>query len=507
MSPPRLAARVGAVGLALLALAVVGDQFEAAPTPTPDSTAASSSEPAPVPGRVFVSRPDLSAPLIRVVGGRPDRQGSRTPLGDPVFLAPKDGGPITGPLIVDSGGEPVWIHPLADTRAYDLRVQRYDGQPVLTWWRGENLGVGYGFGDYMIMDRSYRVIAKVTTRGSSADHHGMTMTDDGTALLITYRKVAHDLTAVGGPSDGFAVNCVVQEVDVATGKVVFSWSGMEHVPITDTKIRIGQYTQVDGSYDFPLDYLHVNSVTEDDDGSLLISARNTHAVYRVDRTTGEVDWILGGTSSDFRMVGNSEFAWQHDAQRQPDGTITLFDNEAGPAVGEESRGLRLDVDPKAGTARVVTEYLPPDGRLSSSQGNLYVRDNGNVFIGWGGLPFYSEFAADGDLLLDAELLGGASYRAFRMPWVGVPHEPPALVVDDGTAYVSWNGATEVASWRFLAGPDPAHAVEVTTTPRTGFETSAPVPDKPYIAVEALDASGDVLATARPSPGESDTIWP
>jgi outer membrane protein assembly factor BamB len=340
-----------------------------------------------------------------------------------------------------------------------------------------------------------------------ADHHGMTLTDDGTALLITYRKVARDLTELGGPADGFAVNCVVQEVDVATGKVVFRWSGMEHVPITDTKIRIGEYTQVDGSYDFPLDYLHVNSVTEDDDGSLLISARNTHAVYRVDRTTGEVDWTLGGRSSDFRMVGNSEFAWQHDAQRQPDGTITLFDNEAGPAVGEESRGLRLDVDPRAGTARVVTEYLPPDGRLSSSQGNLYVRDNGNVFIGWGGLPFYSEFAADGDLLLDAELLGGASYRAFRMPWVGEPRQPPALVVDDGTAFVSWNGATEVASWRFLAGRDAAHAVEVATTPRTGFETSAPVPDRPYIAVEALDTGGRVLATATPSRRESGTIWP
>jgi Arylsulfotransferase (ASST) len=503
MKPPRIAARAGVVGLALLMLAVAGDESETTPTSVP----VASPEPATVAGRTFMSRPDLSAPLIQVAGSRASRQGDRAALGDPVFLAPKDGGPITGPLIVDADGEPVWIHPLEDTRAYDLRVQEYEGEPVLTWWRGQNLGIGYGFGDYVIMDRSYRVIAKVTTRGSSADHHGMTLTDDGTALLITYRKMPRDLTALGGPEDGWVVDCVVQEIDVATGKVVFSWSGIDHVPIADTKIRIGPYTQVDGTFGFPLDYLHVNSVTEDDDGSLLISARNTHAVYRVDRETGEVDWVLGGSASDFRMLGNAEFAWQHDAQRQPDGTITLFDNEAGPAVGEQSRGLRLDLDVAARTARVVTEYLPPDGRLSSSQGNLYVRDNGNVFIGWGGLPFYSEYARDGELLLDAQLLGGASYRAFRMPWIGEPTEPPALAVDDGTAYVSWNGATEVAAWRFLAGADAASAKVVATTPRTGFETSAPVPDEPYVAVQALDADGRVLATAEPGMGASGTIWP
>jgi Arylsulfotransferase (ASST) len=494
-------ARIGAAVI-LLALAVVGRSSEAESDPEP--AADSAAEPALLAGRTFVSRPDLTAPLVRMESYRFDRRAVRATTGDPIFLAPKDGGPLTGPLIVDAHGEPIWIHPLAHTWGYDFRVQEYDGEPVLTWWRGKNLGVGYGFGDYVVMDRSYRVIDTVNTRGSESDHHGMTLTDDGTALLITYRKVRRDLTAVGGPANGWAVDSVVQEVDVATGRVVFQWSGMDHVPLTDTRIRVGPGLQADGSFHVPVDYLHVNSVTEDRDGSLLITARNTHAVYRVDRQTGEVDWTLGGRSSDFRMLGDAKFAWQHDAQRQPDGRITLFDNEAGPPVGEQSRGLRLELDMRRMTARVVTEYLPPDGRLSPSQGNLYVRDNGNVFVGWGGLPFYSEYAADGDLLLDAQFLGGASYRAFRMPWIGQPTEPPALVVSDGTAYVSWNGATRVASWRFLAGADAASATEVATSPRTGFETSAAVPDEPYIAVEALDAAGHVLATAEA--GESDTIW-
>jgi Arylsulfotransferase (ASST) len=485
--------RVGAVGLAALTLTVVGYQVESESSSAPTPVAAAESDTSSTDGRSFVSRPDLRAPLIQTVFQDVDpRPGAVDD--DLIFLAPKDGSPLTGPLIVDANGEPVWIQPLVYTRAYDLRVQEYAGEPVLTWWEGANLGVGYGFGEYHVMDQAYRTIATVNTRGSQSDHHGMTLTDDGTALLITYRKVRRDLTHVGGPRDGYAVDSVVQEVDVATGDVVFAWSAMDHVPLTDTRIRIGPDTVIDGSESAPLDYMHINSVTEDRDGSLLLSARNTHAVYRIDRTTGEIDWILGGESSDFRMLGDARFAWQHDAHRQADGTLTLFDNEAGPQVGDQSRGLRLALDMRNMAARVATEYLPPDGRLSPSQGNLQVRDNDRVVIGWGALPFWSEYTRDGKLLFDAQVISGASYRAYRLPWSAEPAEPPALVVDDGVAYVSWNGATEVASWRILAGPDASRAYEVVTSPRTGFETSIRVPDEPYIGAQALDAEGNVLAT-------------
>ena len=483
----RAAVCAACVGLAMLTLAATAARNDA-PIGQVDAETDS--------GRAFVSRPDLDVPLILTKTYGPP--GATRPVDDDlVLVAPKDGAPMTGPLILDTDGEPVWIYPLDSERAYDLRVQEYQGKPVLTWWRGLNLGVGYGYGRYQIMDQHYRVIATVTTRGSLADHHGMTLTDDGTALLITYRKAPYDLSELGGPEDGYVVNEVVQEVDVQTGKVVFSWSGLDHVPVGQTEARIGPDSLGDGTLTSPLDYLHVNSVTEDRDGSLLISARNTHAIYRVDRETGKVDWTLGGKASDFRMLGDSRFAWQHDAHRQPDGTITLFDNEAGPAVGDESRGLRLAVDPKTHTARVVTEYLPPDGRLSSSQGNLQVMPDGHAFIGWGGLPFYSEYAADGRLLMDAQIISGQSYRAYRQHWVGRPLHPPDLVVEDGVAHVSWNGATEVEAWRVLTGDDAASARVYVTAPRSAFETAIDVPDDaPYLAVQALDDHGRMLATVR-----------
>lgn len=488
---------VVAVVVALIALAGCSgdDDSGSAPDSEPSGPQAAESD---VPAWEFVTRPDLTPPKIDVT--TEGEAGERALAGgDPVFIAPKDEkAPMNGPLIVDADGDAIWAHPLGDRWSYDLRVQRYDGRPVLTWWRGDTHPEGYGEGEFVIMDDSYRQIATVGSHASvPADFHDMTLTPRGTALLTSFPTVRHDLSEVGGPRDGYLLDCVVQEVDVRTGKTLFEWSALDHIPLSATKVDVSSDEDETGTKDGPLDPYHVNSVTEDGADAVLISARNTHAVYRIEKATGRIDWILGGSDSDFEMIGDSEFAWQHDAERQPDGTITLYDNEAAPAVGDESRGMRLALDEKNDTARVVEEYRPPEDRLSESQGSMQILDNGHVFVGWGSEPFYSEYTADGDLLYDAEYSGGISYRAFRQPWVGKPVEPPKFVFEDHTAYVSWNGATEVAAWRFVAGDDAEHANEVKTVPRDGFETSSKMPDRPYIAAEALDHSGKVLATARP----------
>lgn len=447
-------------------------------------------ESASPPRHEYVTLPGRTLPVIEVTAYH--GAAGRHALADDAlfFLAPKDGDALTGPLIVDSAGEPVWIGP--DVRAYDPRVQSYRGKPVLTWWRRLD---GPRVGEVVIMDRSYRPIATVTTRGATADPHETTLTPRGTVLLVGNRTVGRDLSNVGGPRRGWVEDSVVQEVDVATGRVLFEWSALEHIPLTDSRVRLPTDEYGAGTRSDPWDFAHVNSVTEDGD-SLLISARNTCAIYRVDRTTGDVDWTLGGRSNDFRFVGGARFLWQHDAQRQPDGTITLFDNHGTYELGGESRGLRLRLDVPNRTAAKVRAYRLPGGRLAATQGNMQVRADGQVVVGWGSSPHYSELTSDGRLLLDVDFGSGESYRVYRMPWVGMPTTRPTLVVLDGTAFVSWNGATEVAAWRFLAGADADDASVVTTVPRDGFESSVDVPDEPYVAAQALDADGTVLGTAE-----------
>ena len=107
----------------------------------------------------------------------------------------------------------------------------------------------------------------------------------------------------------------------------------------------------------PYDYIHLNAVSLDGDDGFLVSARNTSTVYRLDRESASVDWRLGGHSSDFEIDGDAEFAWQHDAHRRADGTITLFDNQSEDDAGW-SRGLRLAVDEDAMTASLVAQYTP-----------------------------------------------------------------------------------------------------------------------------------------------------
>jgi hypothetical protein len=163
----------------------------------------------------------------------------------------------------------------------------------------------------------------------------------------------------------------------------------------------------------------------------------------------------------------------------------------------------VDLDMDKMSATLVREYTHPKELLSTSQANVQVLPEGNVFVGWGSQPYFSEYSHEGKLLFDASFLGSAqSYRAFRLPWSGNPGDDPALAVergsDDGlTVYVSWNGATEVDTWQVLAGPDPDQLEPVGSAPWRGFETTIKVSAAgPYVAVQARSASGRVLGTSR-----------
>ena len=437
---------------------------------------------------VFRSRPDLQPPAVTVSTRR------RGLAPGHVFVSPKLGRGQHGPLIVDDLGRPVWFR--NDLYALNFRVQTYKGEPVLTWWEGK-AKPRPSVGEYVILDGSYREIRRVQAgNGFKGNQHDFLITPQGTALLTVYNLVDWDLSYLGGPVAGKVIEGIAQEVDIETGEVLLEWHSLDHVGVEESYIE--RY------YSDQLDYFHINSIDVDHDENLLISARNTCATYKIERATGEVLWRLGGKESDFEMGEGTETAYQHDARRQEDGTITIFDNGAGPQVHPQSRGIVVDLDEDDMKATLVRSYTHPDKLVSTSQGNMQVLPNGNVFIGWGSEPFASEFSHDGELLFDAGIPpGNDCYRSFRFPWKGNPAEAPAVAVerrsdDEVTIYVSWNGATEVESWEVLAGAHPDHLEPLGAVPRNGFETglSASTPE-PYIAVRARDSSGRVLGTSRP----------
>jgi hypothetical protein len=443
----------------------------------------------------FRSRPDLRPPRMRI-----DKPARGTAPGY-VFIALKRGEGQFGTLILDNDGEPVWVRPLENQELYpmDFKVQLYGGEPVLTWCDSKVVG-GHGSGEYVIADTSYREITRVRAgNGYQGDHHEFLITPQKTALLTAFGKVRADLTAIGGAEDQLLWDGVAQEVDIETGEVLFEWHSIDHVAVDETYADFSSDTR-----ESAFCYFHINSVDVDSDDNLLISARNTFAVYKVDRETGEVIWRLGGKKSDFDMGSGTWVRFQHDARRQPDGTITIFDNGGG-TLDKESFGIALDLDLDDMQANLVRRYAHPDKPWADTQGNIQMLPNGNAFVGWGDAPSFavSEFGPDGDLLFSASFPNTLhSYRAFRFPWNGTPDEAPALAAErkseeEVSIYASWNGATDVAEWQVLAGDDPDRLQPVEVVKRDGFETAIPVrTPKPYVGVRALDASGRTMGTSK-----------
>src|SRR5918995_5106882 len=439
--------------------------------------------------RTFRSRPEVRPTGIEITAQAHDTSPGY------IFVAAKKGAGQDGPMIFDNLGRLVWFS--KDRYATDFKVQRYMGEPVLTWWEGEILA-GHGVGEYVIFDGSYREITRVQAgNGYRGDLHEFSITPQDTALLTAYTETQTDLSEIGGPNEGKAWGGIAQELDIETGKVLFEWRSLEHVGVEES------YRKPPQDPNTALDYFHINSIDVDFDDNLLISAKGTYAVYKIDRESGEVLWRLGGKQSDFEMGPGTRTVSQHDARRQRDGTITIFDNGAPPEVHEQSRGIVVDLDMEGMSATLAREYTHPQKLIATSQGNLQVLPNGNVFVGWGSSPFLSEYAEDGELLFDAEFPGSAqSYRAFRFPWKGDPVDEPAVAVDTGPddrvmLYASWNGATEVESWEALAGPGPDQLEPVGTSPRHGFETTLTVRTaEPNVAVWAKSASGRVLGATR-----------
>ena len=475
------------------------------------SSAASSGSPPPVARRHYRSRTDLTAAQVAVAAP----VGSVAP--GLVFLTPNNGLAPDGLLIADNAGKPIWIRPDTGANAANFRPAVYRGKPVLTWWEGSVNG-GFGAGQLVIMDDTYTELLRFAAgAGRKADIHEFQITPQGTALILTDAGVA--LAAGGSPPPWQNWDCIVEEVDIATGAVLFEWHSADHISTDESVIPppgaapspsatanavAGTATATPAASaaapTIPVyDSVHVNAIELDTDGNLIVSARNTSAIYKVDRSTGEIRWRLGGKRSDFKMGPGATFALQHDPRRHPDGTLSVFDDGAAPST---SRAIFLDVDEVAMTANLVRAYPHPHGKLAMSQGNMEVLPNGNVFVGWGSTGYASEFSSDGQLLFDADFSGSIqSYRCFRYPWTAKPKGAPDLALDPPSsgavnAYASWNGATEVASWEALGGVDPTRLASLGAFPRTDFETVLAVKAATgYVAVNALDSTGTVLGTS------------
>lgn len=436
----------------------------------------------------FRSVPQLLPASITVTTNRaPASEGD-------IFLTPQYGPDQNGPMILDPSGNLVWFDPVPVSSRMlfsDFRVQNLFGSKVLTWWQGTtNNGTGEGEG--VIVNANYQQITTVQAgNGLIMDLHEFLVTPQGDAYIFADAPLSVP-SIVGKPT----IDPVIQEIDIKTGLVLFQWDALDHVPLSDS------YFSPKHS-GFVFDPYHGNSVGVEGDGNLIVSLRNTNTVYKINRQSGQIMWELGGRQSSFKMGPGTATAFQHDAVVQPNGNLTIFDDGAGPPrIHPYSRGIRVSINTSTKTATLVKEYDHSPDISGNFEGSVQVLPDGNVFMGWGQQPYFSEDDPAGQQIFDAHFtVPTSSYRAYRFPWTGQPLTAPALAFSANAngspeLYASWNGATTVGSWRVLAGTSQGSLAAIGGDTRRGFESAIPpATEAPYLEVQALSTSGKVLATS------------
>jgi EmrB/QacA subfamily drug resistance transporter len=417
----------------------------------------------------------------------------------------------SGPMILDDKMQPVWFDPVPEkVVAGNLSLQSYEGKPALAWWQGNITNTGATeSGEDVVVNQHYQTVARI----KGADGWKLTLHEiivSGQDIWVTANKdLPHNLSSYGGAYNGALIDSAVQEYDLKTGKLLYTWDALKHIPLGDSEASLP-------TNGFPWDAYHINALQLVNSETFLVSMRDTWAAYLVNIKTGKIQWTLGGHKSSFKFGPGAAFQWQHDIRLQPNGTVTMFDDHCCQLTGggtyvkasAPSRALELKLDQATHTATKIVDYGVGYGLEADYMGDLQPLPDGNVMVGWGSAPYITELTSSDEPVLEGKLPShNLTYRATLDPWVGLPLYRPLGAARENagktTVYASWNGATQLASWRVLAGESSTAMSPVASAARSGFETAIPLP-RSYksFEVQALNAGGRPIGTSKPFTGIS-----
>ena len=341
-------------------------------------------------------------------------------------------------MVLDVNGTPVWYRKSAGIGVQNVTPL---GHGSIAW--GSNGGAGFGADPnaaYEVYNLETQTTSWLATPTPPTDFHELAKISNGDLMMMSTPLRQHiDLTGLGLPSDSTVIDCLVQEVD-SQRRPVWEWRASDHLSAAEStrpapNLVLGQ---------FVYDTFHCNSVDTDNHGDLLLSARNTDAVYFIRRSDGKVVWKLGGKpfSKDggqvLSITGDPEGSIhaQHDARFQPNGDVSLYDNEFGTFL--PARGVEYHIDSSAGTAAMTWSFASPDGQNSFATGSFRRLYGGNDnVIAWGVKPdtLFTEVDETGRVILSVRFPSGEfAYRVAKVLPAAFDHNllrqsaglPPAI---------------------------------------------------------------------------------
>ncbi len=294
-------------------------------------------------------------------------------------------------VILDDLGRYVWWYGNDDDEADDWPITRArlsrDGTSALIL---HNVPLG----DDTLPEEQY--ILEIALDGSASEripahyaHNDFVELPDGTIAFL-----AEDAREVDGELV-YGDRIVEIQPDGSQVEVWSVWDDLEYDPDHDLA-KLGYWTHANA-----LDYDEVHD-------QYYVGARHVHAIFKVDRATGDLVWVFGGSDSDFELLVGEPTALQHQFQVL-DGGLLVFDNGDDPDAG--SRAVEYELDEAAGEAEVVWEYTSDPLVYCFGMGDVTRMETGNTLVTWSTSGMIDEVSPDDELLwrVRLEMGGGLAY--------------------------------------------------------------------------------------------------
>lgn len=274
--------------------------------------------------------------------------------------------------------------------------------------------------------------------------------------------------------DGTVEDYIV-ELDRETGKIVKRFDLKDILPMEEGKSENW----------ISYDWFHNNAVWYDKKtNSITLSGRHQDAVININYESGDLNWILGDSTSwseeyqkyFFKPIGdNFEWQWsQHAAMITPEGYVFLLDNgnnkskikeEYVPAENSYTRGVMYKIDTKNMTIEQVWEYGKERGSAFYSpyisdvdyieKNHYIVHSGGIVYVNGKNSNQPAGFSKDTTLVSDTvELIDDQVVFELKLPTnnyrvekMSLYHEKEEFSLGEATRIGSL-GKTEVSKDKF-----------------------------------------------------------
>ncbi|MCX6155660.1 MAG: aryl-sulfate sulfotransferase [Candidatus Kapabacteria bacterium] len=239
---------------------------------------------------------------------------------------------------------------------------------------------------WIILDKNLNILDSIVSNDAmTLNFHTIHISPQGNYLVASDNPYMKDMSHIvtGGDTSAIIQDIWIYELDRTNKSVLFQWKTGEHIDLTEATEDISLLSK-------EIDAYHLNTAIYDIDGNIFLNFRNLDEIIKINRSTGEIIWKMGGTKSRANQFtftndtynGFTGFSHQHNPHRLANGHILLYDNGVLKPT-KFSRAVEYKIDEENKTATKVWEFRHSPDIFSSFMGSATRLINGNTIIGWG----------------------------------------------------------------------------------------------------------------------------